>query len=351
MQASGATEAPEQDAEPAENLGVRLRRAREAQELSYDVISAELRISAESLEALEECRFDALGPAVFAKGYLKQYAARLGLDVPAIVAEYERMAGAGAGIEIAPSRTIRLRDDRQVTIWIVAFVVLLLIAGILGVWWWLGRDLGLPGTAESAAVSSLTGSTARAAPAGDRGGSPVSSSATGTRIEAESGSVAARPEAPPAVGQTRPGPAAAVEPDEAARAAEAAAGASNGARAAVPDGADAAAIEPARNASAEPFADAAATAAPPTGPTLEVRFVADSWTDITDETGERLYYGLGRAGTRATVPADRKLNLFFGYADGVSLSIDGEPFPIPASARRRGDLAQFDLDARVSQNR
>jgi len=330
MQASEATEKDEQDAEPAENLGVTLRRAREAQELSYDVISAELRISTESLQALEDCRFDALGPAVFAKGYLKQYATRLGLDVPAIVAEYERTAGTGAGIEIAPSKTIKLRDDRQVTIWIVALILLLLIAGILGVWWWLGSDLPLPGTAESSAVSTLTGSAARTEPAGDRAGPSVPSTATGARLDAVPRSAGTRPEPSPAVTRTGPEVVAAVESD----------------------GADAAAIEP---DAAVQGADAPSTVTPtaeaPAGRTLEVRFVADSWADITDEAGERLYYGLGRAGTRATIPADRKLNLFFGYADGVSLSIDGEPFTIPASARRRGDLAQFDLEAQVRPNR
>jgi cytoskeleton protein RodZ len=324
MPVSEITETSEQDAESAENLGVRLRRAREAQDLSYDVISAELRISTESLKALEECRFDALGPAVFAKGYLKQYGARLGLDVPELVAEYERTASVKGGIEIAPSRTIKLQDERQVTIWIVACIVLLLIAGILGVWWWLGRDLVSPGSAETSAASAPTGGAALAVePTGDRAGRPVSAGATEPRFEAAPRSVTTQPEPPPAAAN-EPG----LDADAQPRA-----------------GAAVSAVPP-----TEPVA-APQTAAAPTGPTLEIRFIADSWADITDEAGDQLYYGLGRAGTRATIPADRKLNLFFGYADGVSLSIDGEPLAIPASARRRGDLAQFDLEARVSQNR
>lgn len=323
MRASEEIEASEQDAEPAENLGTRLRRAREAQEISLDVISAELRIAVPALVALEECRFEALGPAVFAKGYLKQYGTRLGLDVAELVAEYERIAGGGA-IEIAPSRSIRIRDERQITIWIAAIIVLALIATILAVWWWLGRDFGPSDTTALA----VTGSAAPATDVAPRAAEPVS----GGPRDLPAVDTASSPVAPAsrggdtesALADAAPTPTDTLAPDVA--------------------GADTGPAESSAPPSAEPVAAAI------TGPALEIVFLEDSWTDITDATGERLYYGLGRAGTRATIPADRRLNVFFGYADGVSLSIDGEPFPIPASARRRDDLAQFDLEAQVSRN-
>jgi cytoskeleton protein RodZ len=85
------------------------------------------------------------------------------------------------------------------------------------------------------------------------------------------------------------------------------------------------------------------------GPELEIVFVADSWTEIIAESGERLFYNLGRAGTTATVPADRNMNLMFGNAAGVELRLDGEPYAIPATARRRGNTAQWDLAARVAE--
>lgn len=309
MQASEAIQSSEPDAaEPADNLGVRLRQAREAQELSVDAVAAELRISAKALTALEECRFESLGPAVFAKGYLKQYGARLGLEVADLVADYERAAGDPA-IVIAPSKSIKLRDERQILIWIAACVALLLIAGGLAAWWWRGHD-------EAAAASAATSAS----------GSAVSTEAASTQREP----AAERVVAPP--------PAALPEPVTAP------------ARAAA--GSDEAVAEPIETTEppAASVPTAASETAAPTGPTLEITFVEDSWADITDEAGERLYYGLGRAGTVATIPADRKLNLFFGYANGVSLRIDGEPVPIPASARRRGDLAQFNLEARTARD-
>lgn len=295
MPVSEAIQASEPDAaEPAENLGVRLRQAREAQELSVDAVAAELRISAKALTALEECRFESLGPAVFAKGYLKQYGARLGLDVAGLLADYQRAAG-DPGIVVAPSKTIKLRDERQILIWIAACIALLLIAGGLAAWWWLGRG-------EAAAAAS---------PQRD-------------------------PVAVPAV-----------SPPPVAREARSDVGAAGSAERQA--GASTETVTTQASA-ADVVEDPVEAVETPAGPTLEITFVEDSWADITDEAGEQLYYGLGRAGTVATIPADRKLNLFFGYANGVSLRIDGEPVPIPASARRRGDLAQFDLEARTPRD-
>lgn len=321
MRASEEAEASEEGAESTENLGVRLRLAREAQELSIDAIAAELRIPAPSLSALEECRFEALGAPVFAKGYLKQYGARLGLKVDELVAEYERSV-ATTGVEIAPSKSITLRDERQITIWIVALIALVLVAAVLGIWWWLGSQ----GTTDQASltvpiVTETPQAGLDASEASQAVGVPQTESAV-TQAET-AGSPEALTEAP------------AEAPAEAATEAET----------------EAPTQTPTATESTAEAADnaAGADASPFAGPMLEIEFIEDSWTDITDATGQRLYYGLGQAGARATVPVDRPLNVFFGYADGVLLSIDGEPLPIPRSARR-DDLAQFDIEARPSQD-
>ncbi len=120
MAASDGMEPAQPEVEEIQrSVGARLRSAREAQELSLEDVAADLRISAPALAALEQDRFESLGPPVFAKGYLKQYGARLGLDVAELVAAYERAAGKPK-IDIAPSKSIRLRDERQITLWVVA---------------------------------------------------------------------------------------------------------------------------------------------------------------------------------------------------------------------------------------
>lgn len=134
MAADRDKEAAGPDAGSKPGIGARLSSARVAQGLAIEDVSAELRIAAEALTALEEERFEALGAPVFAKGYLKQYGALLGLDVAELVADYERTSGR-TGIEIAPSKTIRLRDERQITVWVVTGMALALVIVFLLLWW------------------------------------------------------------------------------------------------------------------------------------------------------------------------------------------------------------------------
>ena len=293
--AASADENADQSSQ-AENLGVKLRNARQAQDLSLDEVAAELRIEADNLRALEECRFDALGAPVFAKGYLKQYGARLGLDAQALANEFEQIAGRSR-INIEPSRTIRLRDERQITIWIVAAAILVaVIAGLA--YWWLGQVDG-----EAPALSGLVDDPAVITP--------------------DVQPAVVRETEPAVVRETQP----AADP---------------GAAPVTPPAAETVADDPAPS-----VASTAATTEPgagtDAGAMLEIVFVEDSWTEISSLDGERLYYDLGRAGTRALLPVDRGLSLFFGNGAGIELRLNDEPLAIPATARR-GDFAEFDLD-------
>jgi cytoskeletal protein RodZ len=128
MVARKAQDADAQAAEQAETLGVKLRSARESQELSIEAVEAELRIGAEFLEALESDRFD-----------LKQYGARLGLNVPELLAEYDSAAG-NRNVDIRPLTEFRLRDKRSSAPWIVAGIVLLVVAA--SVLWWFTLGAG-----------------------------------------------------------------------------------------------------------------------------------------------------------------------------------------------------------------
>jgi cytoskeleton protein RodZ len=118
----------------AATVGERLRATRTAKGLSLEQLSTELRIEARQLAALERNDFAQIGVPVFIKGYLKQYALRLGLDPAEIIAAYQAQDDAH-DVEILPSRTIKMRDERQITFWVVAFVVLLVLVALLAYWW------------------------------------------------------------------------------------------------------------------------------------------------------------------------------------------------------------------------
>jgi cytoskeleton protein RodZ len=275
-------------ASPEDTLGAILRSAREAQQLTLEEISGELRIALYHLDALEENRFEVLGPPVFAKGYLKQYGRRLGLDYGALLARYERQANAEE-VLITPVRPIRLRDERQVGLWIGALLALVLLAAAIAVWWWSGSP---PAMSVGAVVA------------------PPPAAGVSELAEPEAGA----PPAPPVRAESAATPAAEPEP--------------------APEHAA---------ATAEPE-QAFVPATTPAAQQLAVRlmFDQDCWTEVTDAAGQQLYYGLARAGTELELAGVAPLRVFFGNVDGARVEVAGAPYPVPTRARR-GNLATFSI--------
>jgi cytoskeleton protein RodZ len=314
MPTSGTDDGKVEAANGSSGPGARLRQAREAQGLQLEEVANELRVGAAALVALEENRFAALGAAVFARGYLKQYGSRLGLDVRELIALYEK-AGEQPEVELAPTKGIHLRDERQISLWVVAALALVFIGGGLSYWWWRQAEI------DSTPVAADASRDADApAPGASGAGEAVADPAAPAREPEPELELAAEavPEAEPAT----------LLPDESP--------------AAVVETAPQAAPSPADPTVERQLAGAVEPAAVEDGPVLEVIFVEDCWTEIIDEDGGRLFYNLGRAGTRARLPADRNLNIYFGNASGVELRIDGEAVPVPGAARR--DVVRFDLE-------
>jgi cytoskeleton protein RodZ len=278
--------------EPSANLGKILAQARAARGLSLDELAVELRLEARVLRALEECRFAELGPPVFAKGYLKQYGNRLGLAYPDLLAEYYRIVEPQE-VTLAPPRKIKLRDERQITVWIVAALAIALLGVFLMVWWLDEPEIRAPSLPAGA----------------EPGGADVD---IAVPLEPEDREPpASEAEAPPA------------DPSPSAEEAPAAATAEAPAE---------------EQFSAPPFA------AEPTGPlvTLDIEFREDSWLEVTDAVGTRLFYGLGEAGARSIVTGEAPLDVFLGNAGGVTLIVEGSPFDVPRRARQ-GNLARFSI--------
>ncbi len=283
---------------PPDTLGQTLRNARLMQDLTLEQLAADLRIEAKHLNALEENRFERIGVPVFIKGYLKQYGQRLGLDVRDLLALYYKQTTL-SDVQIQPSRTIKLRDDRQITSWILAVVVLLaVIAGL--VWWWSGGSAILRPTSTAPPAETAP---AVAEPAAEPAPSPR-----------------ALPLPPEDSGPSEP-PADESAPGEAA---------------AAPALAAAAAV-------AADEADDDERAAPIVAIPLELTFDRESWAEITDARGERLLFGLTAAGRQVTVRGEPPIAVVLGDADGVRLTVAGEPYAIPTTGRE-GNLARFSVD-------
>jgi cytoskeleton protein RodZ len=260
------------------------------------------------LHALEQCRFEDLGPPVFAKGYLKQYGNRLGLKYNDLLAEYYRLVEPQE-VVLAPSRTIKLRDERQITVWIIAALALALLSVFLLVWW-----LGEPPTARAPTPAVSDEGETRTPAIGGAG-----ETVRPDEVAREPGAGALGEEADPVA------PPASESPAE---------GRATG-------GADTVAVATPAAALPSPASSEPESAEPTL--TIEFSFLEDSWLEATDASGARLFYGLGQAGGLRRVTGQPPIDVVLGNANGVSLTVDGEPYVVPIRDRQR-NRARFIVD-------
>jgi cytoskeleton protein RodZ len=300
---------PDDDAPEAKSDGPaggeRLAAARREKQISLLEIAKELHVEEAKIRALENNDFEALGAPVFAKGHLKKYAQLVGVNLDDVMADYYRLTRSQ---EMPPVVVKRQKQNRELAPgpWIAVVVVVALLA--LAYWLLVGRPFAPP-----------------PAPAVDQ--PPATETVVPTEPEPAEDESAAEPAAEPADDAVAE-PAGEPTPEMQTPAASPAAGLS----------------EPAVT-SAEP-----PPVTPPVAqPTVEegdvrlsVTFLGDCWTEITDASGRRLFFQLGRGGRTVNVSGNAPVSVLFGDADNVAVRVNGEDFTIPPTSRR-GRTARFTI--------
>ena len=292
------------------NVGQVLREARAAKDLTVDQLATELRIEARQLAALEDNRFEQIGPTVFIKGYIRQYAQRLGLDQTTVMDIYARQTNI-ADVQVKPSRPIKLRDERQITVWIVGVLVLLLIVVGLAVWWLNGGAFDFGSVLRSARTPAPRVEPAKAAPAESASAQPAAAETPAVAQETPSPQSASDTTTAPA--EARPGPATGAPPPALAATPVSTLGAAGGGA----------------SRGAKPIA-------------LDVTFDAESWAEITDARGQRLFFELGTIGRHVVMRGEPPISVTFGNGDAVRMLVDGERYTIPTQGRQ-GKLVRFSI--------
>ncbi|HEY4443330.1 MAG TPA: helix-turn-helix domain-containing protein [Steroidobacteraceae bacterium] len=291
--------------------GARLKAERERRGLSSQKAADELHLDGWVIDALEADDYERIGPSVYAKGHLKRYAALLGLPPAEIMDGYESRAQAPRPPASQPTN-VRLRTDAPAVSnlpWpsiVGSIAVVLLVAGV--VWWkpWQHRGAG-PVAAETLAAAPSAAST-------DRAPEPA-------------GAVVASADASPAVSS-----AAALPPMAAPSPAPSSAPSVPPAGAAAPHAARA-------TPSPEPDATAGIGRA-----RLRLSFSADSWVDVHDAAGRRVFAGNGRANSVKTIAGIAPMRVYLGFASGVQLEINNRAIAIGPQFMA-GDVARFEAGA------
>ncbi len=269
------------------SIGERLRAGRERSGLSIAATAEKLHLDPKVIEALEADRFAELGASVYVRGHLRRYADFIGEAGAELVDIYTAREARPPPPDLTQiPQAERRSDPRRLVTPFVGLSSALLVA--LTIYW------------------VLSGSRADAG----RPGAPVGSDPA-----------AAAPEPAAVVAVEVPATTAPIP--------------TISAPAAKPD------------AAAQPRKD---EAAPIRATRLRLELGSDSWVEIYDASGERLFYDVASAGSVQSVEGRAPIRVVLGNSAGVAVEVDGQRKEIPANAAD-GEGARFVVNRSGSLSR
>lgn len=258
--------------------GQRLAIARRNRSLDIAAVATELHIDADKVRALEENRFDELGAPVYTKGYLRRYANFVGVPTDDVFAEYYELTRSDG---VPPVVIMRTRQPREWSLgpWIIG-VVVLAVLGAIAYWWFSGTSTGAATQEDSQpqAVASKTDTVTLP---------PATTSQESLVAQPEAENIPEFDDADELIGELP----------------------------------------------AEPVSQEIS---------LTLYYRGDSWTEVADATGRRLYYDLGKTGRTIDISGVGPISVLLGDSSQVDVEVDGRSFRIPPGSIE-GSLARFQV--------
>ena len=283
------------------SIGERLRAGRERAGLSVAAAAEKLHLDLKVIEALEADRFAELGASVYVRGHLRRYGDFVGEPGLELVNAYSARAEARPpppDLTQIPQAE-RRSDPRRLVTPLVGLGCALVLA--LAIWW------VLAGTKSG---SIITAATPQPAPAAAAAAAPTHAPPV---QPASAGNTDAHPGA--AAPAATPVPAVNTNAADAAR----------------------------REASTE-------SAAPARETRLRLELSNESWVEVYDARGERLFYDVAGAGSVQSIAGRPPLRVVLGNAAAVTVQVDGQSRDIPAGALD-GEGARFVVNRSGSLSR
>lgn len=264
----------------SESIGQRLTRCREAMGLTTTTAAARLHCDESIIVSLEADRFAEIGARVFVQGHLRRYAEFLGAPVDEILAEWSRRGASFSEPDLTQVPRAPARAvDPQAVGRRVGYVAAAVVITVAAWWILQGGGVARP---PKAAVKSLIAT-------------PV----------VETSVVASPAVAPPVVAPPVVAPAVVA-----------------------------------------PVIVETPVAAPPVRGQLALALTprsAESWVEVYDAAGKRVFFDLVRRGNRIAVQGAAPLRVLLGRADVTAMELDGRDVTIPSEFMYNG-TAHFTID-------
>ena len=304
------TAQPETVAVSRVNPGETLRKAREARGWAVAEVAAQLNLTVQRLNEIEQGAFEKVPGLTFARGYVRTYAKLLGLDQAELVREFDAFTGSTAA-ESSVHSLERIEEPRNISQRVLKVVSVVALVGLSGLsfYWWQDqaerREQSMATTSlEHVEVEGADGTT-QIHPLDEPEDQAVEEAQQEAEqeqvlagVDAETGSEASTDVTEPAVAATAPAAVSTV--------AEQANSVPTAAQATTPV-----------TTPAPPVQMAAGEAL------IDLAFTADCWIQVKDATGKILHASLKRKGESFQIAGQAPLELRLGYARGASVRLNG----------------------------
>jgi cytoskeleton protein RodZ len=332
----------------AGGIGARLRAGREKLGLTVLQVAERMHTDPKVVEAIEAEKFEALGAPVYARGHIRHYAELVGESAAELIAVY---ADSNKAAQPDLTRIVKAPAGSDSNKLVAPALVVIAVFAVAGAVWWVSAlSKKKPQLSEThLVVDELP---------------PQASAAAGGPESAVTPALAAQappPGSPQAKPGMSPGGAMAMQPRPPGSAGAAGAAARSAAGSGAGSGAPTAqsrtgaatsgsavltgATAPTGAATAATSSAAAAPLVPHSKSQAQVtlHYSADSWTEVYDASGARLFYDVGAANSVQTVVGTPPLRVVLGNAAGVAVEFNGHSTPIANLAHADGSV-QFSIN-------
>ncbi|MGL7661063.1 cytoskeleton protein RodZ [Salmonella sp. NW791] len=301
------------DQNEAQTTGVRLRNAREQLGLSQQAVAERLCLKVSTVRDIEEDKAPSDLASTFLRGYIRSYARLVHVPEEELLPGLEKQAPLRAA-KVAPMQSFSLGKRRKKRDgWLMSFtwLVLFVVVGLTGAWWWQNHK------AQQEEITTMADqSTAELNADKDSGQS----------VPLDTGAATSQ--------DTTPAPTAAAAQNTVVAPSQA--------------NVDTAATSAAPAATETPSAlptSQAGVAAPAADPNaLVMNFTADCWLEVTDATGKKLFSGMQRKDGNLNLTGQAPYKLKIGAPAAVQIQYQGKPVDLSRFIRTN-QVARLTLNA------
>ncbi|EEP1439149.1 cytoskeleton protein RodZ [Salmonella sp. 32020501-2019-00050] len=305
------------DQNEAQTTGVRLRNAREQLGLSQQAVAERLCLKVSTVRDIEEDKAPSDLASTFLRGYIRSYARLVHVPEEELLPGLEKQAPLRAA-KVAPMQSFSLGKRRKKRDgWLMSFtwLVLFVVVGLTGAWWWQNHK------AQQEEITTMADQSTAELNADKDSGQSVP---LDTRDATSQDTTPAQTPAPTAAATQNT----VVAPSQA--------------------NVDTAATSAAPAATETPSAlptSQAGVAAPAADPNaLVMNFTADCWLEVTDATGKKLFSGMQRKDGNLNLTGQAPYKLKIGAPAAVQIQYQGKPVDLSRFIRTN-QVARLTLNA------